>query len=104
MYAVISDRSRQFKVQVGDQIICDDLDWTEDNRQVTFDEVLLVSNEGQVRLGKPTVEGARVTAEVIGQATGEKLVVFKYRRRKDSRSKRGHRQHYTKVRITGIEA
>jgi large subunit ribosomal protein L21 len=71
---------------------------------VTFDEVLLVGEEGEVRVGRPTLEGASVTGEVLGVAKGEKLVAFRFKRRKNVRVKRGHRQKYTRVRITGIEA
>ena len=104
MYAVISDRQRQFTVREGDVILCDTMDSVESGQEVTFDQVALVSNEGQVRVGKPLVEGAAVKGEVLGSAKGPKLVVFKFRRRKDSRCKNGHRQHYTRVRITSIQA
>jgi large subunit ribosomal protein L21 len=101
MYAIISDRSSQTKVSVGDEILCDLTDVSPGDT-VTFDEVLLVGDEGQVRLGKPTVAGAKVTAEVIGEDHGKKLVVFRFRRRKNVRVKNGHRQRYTRVRITDI--
>ena len=101
MYAVINDRSRQFTVREGDEILCDTFA-TEPGQEVRFDQVALVSNEGDVRVGKPLVEGASVVGEVVGPAKGPKLVVFKFRRRKDSRTKRGHRQGYTRVRITSI--
>ena len=101
MYAIISDRSSQTKVSVGDEILCDLTDASPGDT-VTFDEVLLVGDEGQVRLGKPTVAGAKVTAEVIGEDHGKKLVVFRFRRRKNVRVKNGHRQRYTRVRITDI--
>jgi len=104
VYAVISDRDRQYGVRVGDVILCDVSDaWTE-GTEVTFDQVHLLSNEGDVRVGKPTVGGASVRGEVVGSARGEKLVVFKFKRRKGARCKRGHRQSYAKVRITGIDA
>jgi large subunit ribosomal protein L21 len=101
MYAIISDRSNQAKVSIGDEILCDLTDAAPGDT-VTFDHVLLVGDEGQVRLGKPTVAGAQVTAEVIGEDHGKKLVVFRFRRRKNVRVKNGHRQRYTRVRITGI--
>ncbi|MFT5284524.1 MAG: large subunit ribosomal protein L21 [Planctomycetota bacterium] len=104
MYAVISDRQRQFTVREGDVILCDTMDSVESGQEISFDQVALVSNEGQVRLGKPLVEGASVKGEVLGLAKGPKLVVFKFRRRKDSRCKNGHRQKYTRVRITSIQA
>lgn len=104
MYAIISDRSRQHSVREGDVITCDLMEGQEPGSTVTFDKVLLVSNEGQVTVGKPTVEGATVTAEVVGAAKGPKLVVFRFKRRKNVRVKRGHRQKHTEVRITSINA
>ena len=103
MYAIISDRSRQTRVQVGDEILCDLMQDPEPGSEVTFDQVLAIGQEGQVRLGKPTVEGAQVKGEVMGEVKGKKLVVFRFKRRKNVRRKTGHRQHYTRVRITGIE-
>ena len=104
MHAVISDRGRQASVHVGDVLACDlNSDWNEGD-SVTFDQVLLLSNEGEVQIGAPTVPGARVTARVLGMRKGEKLVVFRFKRRKNVRVKRGHRQRYTHVEITGIEA
>jgi large subunit ribosomal protein L21 len=104
MYAVISDRQRQFTVREGDVILCDTMSSAEPGQEVQFDRVSLVSDEGQVRVGKPHLDGASVKGEVLGAAKGPKLVVFKYRRRKDSRRKNGHRQKYTRVRITSIQA
>lgn len=104
MYAIIRDRGNQATVREGDEILIDRNAELEAGSTVTFDEVLLVSNEGNVRVGKPTVEGASVSAEVMGPAKGEKLVVFRFKRRKNVRVKKGHRQKYTRVRITGISA
>jgi large subunit ribosomal protein L21 len=70
--------------------------------KVTFDEVLFVGNEGKFQVGAPLVKGASVTGEVIGEAMGDKVIAFRFKRRKNVRKKRGHRQHYTQVRITGI--
>ena len=103
MYAVISDRSNQATVRVGDVIDCDlNTDLTTGD-EVTFDRVLMISDEGNVRVGTPTVDGASVTAKVIGDSRGKKLVVFRFKRRKNVRVKRGHRQKYTRVKITGID-
>ena len=85
-------------------IQCDSLDNAEPGSTITFDNVLLVSNEGNVSIGTPQVDGASVTGEVIGDTKGPKLVVFRFKRRKNVRVKRGHRQAYTAVRITGINA
>ncbi len=83
------------------------MDWKdglEAGETLTFDQVLLVSNEGQVTIGTPMVDGASVTAEVIGAAKGPKLTVFRFKRRKNVRVKKGHRQKYVQVRVTGINA
>ncbi|MEM6674007.1 MAG: 50S ribosomal protein L21 [Planctomycetota bacterium] len=104
MYAIISDRNNQATVRVGDEILCDLMDESERGSTVTFDHVLLVGKEGDVRVGKPTLEGATVSGEVIGEARGDKVVVFRFKRRKNIRVKRGHRQRYTRVRITDISA
>ena len=103
MFAVISDRGRQAGVRVGDVLDCDlNLSWTQGDT-VTFDQVLLTSNEGDVRVGAPAVDGVSVTAEVVGHVKGKKEVVFRFKRRKNVRVKNGHRQNHTRVRITGIE-
>ena len=104
VYAVIRDRGRQSSVRVGDLLECDlNDDWKEGD-SVTFDEVLVLSNEGEVKVGTPCVDGASVTAEVLGLAKGPKEVVFRFKRRKNVRVKKGRRQSYTRVRITKIEA
>lgn len=103
MYAIIQRNSRQTTVRQGDVIEIDlesDLDV---GAKITFDEVLLVGNEGSVKVGKPTVRGASVTGEVVGAGSGPKVIAFRFRRRKNIRKKRGHRQHYTRVKITGIQ-
>ena len=104
MYAIILDRTRQTTVREGEVLLLD-LDTSHavgDN--LTFNDVLLVGDEGNVKLGKPLVAGASVTAEVLGMVKGEKLIAFRFKRRKGVRRKRGHRQKYTQVRITGITA
>lgn len=101
MYAIIADRNQQTKVQKGDVILCD-LNGKTKGDKVTFDRVLLVGNEGQVTIGKPTVAGASVTGEVLGEATGPKVIAFRFKRRKGVRKKHGHRQSYTQVKITDI--
>jgi large subunit ribosomal protein L21 len=102
VYAVISDRSRQFTVRPGDQILCDLGASAAKGESVTFSDVLLVGGEGAVRVGKPYLDGASVVGEVLGEAKGDKLVAFRFRRRKNVRVKRGHRQKYTSVRIQEI--
>lgn len=102
MYAIISDRGRQTTVRVGD-VVDLDLNDAEPGSEITLDRVLLVGGEGGVRLGAPTVDGASVTAKVIGLHKGDKVVAFRFRRRKNVRVKRGHRQRYTRVEVTGID-
>jgi large subunit ribosomal protein L21 len=104
VFAVIDDRSRQYGVRQGDTVACDLAgDWKPGD-EVVFDRVLLLSHEGEVRVGKPCVAGATVRAQVVGEVKGEKLVVFRFKRRKNNRKKTGHRQRYAEVRITAIEA
>jgi len=103
MYAVISDRNNQTTVREGDVILCDLQKNAQPGDKLTFD-VLLLSNEGDLRVGTPIVDGASVSGEVLGMEKGEKVVAFRFKRRKNVRVKRGHRQRYTRVRITGIQA
>jgi len=103
VYAVIEDRGRQAGVRVGDVVACDlNTDWNVGDT-VIFDQVLVLSNEGEVRVGTPHLAGVTVTGDVLGVVKGKKEVVFRYKRRKNVRVKTGHRQGYTEVRITGIE-
>jgi len=103
VYAVINDRSRQFTVRKGDEILCDLGPAFQEGETVTFDQVHLVGDEGEVKLGKPFLEGAVVKGKVLGEAKGEKLIVFRFKRRKNVRVRQGHRQHYARVRIQEIE-
>lgn len=103
MYAIIQSKSRQHTVRAGDVVDLDLDSALEPGAKITFDEVLLVGNEGQVRLGKPLVAGASVTAEVLAAVKGKKVIAFRFKRRKNVRKKRGHRQQYTRVKITGIQ-
>jgi len=104
VFAVISDRNRQIGVRVGDVVACDlNVDWKA-GEAVTFERVLLISNEGQVHLGKPTVAGAKVQGKVLGDFRGVKTVSMRFKRRKNVRRKQGHREGYTRVEITGIQA
>ena len=101
MYAVIRDGGRQFTVREGDRILVDRKDLKAD-AEIRFEEVLLLGDENGAKMGKPTVSGAAVVGKVLGERLGEKLVVFKFRRRKDSKMKKGHRQKYTAVRVEKI--
>lgn len=101
MYAIIRTGDKQFRVQPGSTIRVPALA-AEVGETVTFDEVLLASADGDVRIGAPVIEGAAVTGEVVAHGKGEKIIVFKWKRRKNYRRKQGHRQKYTEVRIGEI--
>ena len=100
MYAIIATGGKQYRVSEGDVIYIEKIDAQVDST-VSFD-VLLVGNDGDVKVGTPIVEGVKAEGKVVGQVRGEKIVVFKYRPKKDSKSIRGHRQPYTKVQIEKI--
>lgn len=103
MYAVILTGGKQYRVQEGDIIyvekIAADVDST-----VEINDVLVVSKDGKLVVGKPTVEGAKVTAKVLKQGKAKKIIVFKYKHKKDYKKKQGHRQPYTQLKIEKIEA
>jgi large subunit ribosomal protein L21 len=101
MYAIITDGSRQYKVEEGQELVIDYRD-VPAGEQVTFDRVLAVGGEGDATLGSPLVKGASVAAEVLGPEKGDKLVIQKLRRRKNMRRKTGARHIYTRVRIGKI--
>jgi len=101
MYAIIADGGRQYKVEEGQTL---EIDFREaaPGDTLTFDRVLAVSTDSGFKLGKPTVSGAKVSAKVVGETKGEKIFVQKFRRRKNSKRRTGHRQKYVKVRIESI--
>jgi large subunit ribosomal protein L21 len=99
MFAVIRTGGKQYRVAKDDVIAIEKLEG-DAGAKVTFAEVLMVDQAA----GVPLVAGAKVTGEILEQGRGEKVISFKKRRRKDSRRKRGHRQHFTKVKITDIKA
>ena len=99
-YAVIRTGGKQYKVAEGDTVRVDLLSGAAGDK-VKFDEVLMIGGD-EPKIGKPTVAGASVEAQIIGEAKGDKLVVFKFRKRKRSRKKAGHRQHFTAVKITQV--
>ncbi|WP_067932992.1 50S ribosomal protein L21 [Alicyclobacillus kakegawensis] len=102
MYAIVATGGKQYKVSVGDVVTVEKLA-AEVGDSVTLDEVYLVSGDGGVRVGSPVVPGARVIAKVEGHGRGEKIVVFKYKPKKNYHKKQGHRQPYTRLRIEAIE-
>ena len=102
MYAVIRTGGKQYKVAQGDEIKLEKLPG-QIGDQVVFDQVLLTSDGENVKLGKPTLEKARVVGKITGQGRNRKVVIFKFKRRKGYQKRRGHRQYFTQVRIEGIE-
>lgn len=103
MYAIIRTGGKQFRAEPGKTIKVPSL--TADvGETVTFDDVLITHTDDGVQVGQPTVEGARVTGEVVEHGKGEKIIVFKWKRRKNYRRKQGHRQKYTAIRIDEINA
>lgn len=103
MYAVLKTGGKQFRVSEGDVLFVEKLE-AEVDSVVELTEVLAVSNGETLTVGKPVVEGAKVLAKVVAQGKAKKVVVFKYKRKKDYRRKNGHRQPYTKILIEKIEA
>ncbi|MBR2103535.1 MAG: 50S ribosomal protein L21 [Prevotella sp.] len=105
MYAIVEINGQQFKAEQGKKLFINHIREAEEGQTVEFDKVLLVDNEGAVTIGTPTVEGAKVVCEVINPLVkGDKVIVFKMKRRKDYRKKNGHRQQYTQVEIKSVIA
>jgi large subunit ribosomal protein L21 len=103
MYAILETGGKQYRVNAGDKLEIERLT-TEAGKEFTFDRILMVNNDGSVRVGTPTVEGATVTADVVEHKRGDKVVVFKFKRRKGYHKKQGHRQELTVVKIKSINA
>lgn len=101
MYAIIETGGKQYRVQNGDKIAVEKLG-IEDGQQVTFDKVLVVGDGADVKVGAPYVDGVTVEGTVVETGKGKKVVIFKYKAKKDYRKKQGHRQPYTLVEITSI--
>lgn len=102
MYAIIAAGGKQHKVAVGDVIYVEKLD-VADGKKVKFD-TLMYSDGKKVTIGTPLIKGVTVEGKVLKQVKGKKLIVFKYKPKKNIRKKQGHRQNYTRVEITGITA
>ena len=101
MYAIIESCGRQYKVAEGDVVFFEKLE-AEEGKKVTFDNVVLVSEEGKVQIGNPYVKGVKVEGKVVSHGKHKKIIVFKMKAKKNERKKQGHRQPYTKVEITSI--
>ena len=101
MYAIVEIAGQQFKVEQGQEIFVHRLEG-EEGSNVSFDNVLLVDNEGKVSVGTPKVEGASVNAKIVAHTKGDKVLVFKKKRRKGYQKENGHRQYLSKVLIEKI--
>ena len=105
MYAIVEINGQQFKVEEGKKLFVNRLKDAEAGKTVEFDKVLLVDNEGAVTVGAPTVEGAKVVVEVVNPLVkGDKVIVFKMKRRKDYRKKNGHREQFTQIEVKQVIA
>ena len=102
MYAIIESCGKQYKVAQGDVVFFEKLD-AEEGKKVTFDKVILVSEDGKVQVGNPYVKGVKVEGKVVSHGKAKKIIVFKMKPKKNYRRKQGHTQPYTKVEITGIK-
>ena len=102
MYAIIEACGKQYKVTQGDFVFFEKLD-TAEGKKITFDKVVLFSDDKKVQVGAPYVKGIKVEGKVISHGKGKKILVFKYKPKKNYRRTRGHRQPYTKVEITGFK-
>ena len=102
MYAIIESCGRQYKVAEGEVIFFEKLD-VEEGKKVTFDNVVLISDDGKVQVGAPYVKGVKVEGKVVSHGKEKKVLVYKYKAKKNYRRTQGHRQPYTKVEITKIK-
>lgn len=103
MYAIIKTGGKQYRVSEGDVLQVEKLN-AEKDAEVVFEDVLAVVNDGDVKVGKPTIDGAKVTAKVVEHGKGAKVLVFKYKAKANIRKRQGHRQPFTSVEITSIQA
>ena len=103
MYAIIDTGGKQYKVEAGNTVFIEKLD-VEAGSEITFDKVIAVGAEDGIKVGAPYVEGATVTAKAVKNGKGKKITVFTYKSKKNEKRKMGHRQPYTKVEISAINA
>ncbi len=102
MYAIVESGGKQIHVSPGEQVKVEKID-VEVGAKVEFDKILLLNRDGKMELGRPYIEGARVTGTVLEQGRGAKILVFKKKRRKQYRRTQGHRQAFTAIRVQSIE-
>ncbi len=103
MFAIVTIAGQQFKVSEGQELLVNSLD-AQEGDSISFDDVLLVSNDENVSIGSPIIDSANVKATVIGEDRGDKVIIFKKKRRKGYKVKNGHRQPYTRIKIDAINA
>ena len=101
MYAVIRTGGKQYRIQVGEKIKVEQIE-AQSGSELILDQVLMVADGEKISMGNPLVEGATVSATVLGQGRHDKIRIFKMRRRKHYQKHQGHRQNYTEIQITGI--
>ena len=104
MYAIVEVLGQQFKVEAGRRVYVHRMETAERGSQIELDKVLLIDNEGNITVGAPVIEGAKVVAEVLSHVRGEKVLVFHKIRRKGYRKLNGHRQNFTELMIKEIKA
>lgn len=105
MYAIVEINGQQFKAEQGKKLFVHHIKDVKEGQSVEFDKVLLVDNEGKVQVGAPTVDGAKVVCEVVSPLVkGDKVIVFKMKRRKDERKRNGHREQFTQIEIKQVIA
>ncbi|MBS3995054.1 MAG: 50S ribosomal protein L21 [Alkaliphilus sp.] len=102
MYAIIETGGKQYRVQEGDTLFVEKLEVNQ-GETIEFVKVLAVSKDGELSLGTPVVNGAKVIATVVENGKGPKIIIFKYKPKKDYRKKQGHRQPYTKIKVEKIQ-
>ncbi len=103
MYAIVNIAGQQFKVQKDQQVIVHRL-VGEEGKKLEFSDVVLIDNDGKIKVGTPAVQGASVSARIVGHLRGDKIIIFKKKRRKGYQKQSGHRQDLTKIQIDGITA
>ncbi len=101
MYAIVEIAGQQFKVQKDQYLYAHRIEG-EEGADVTFEKVMLIDEEGSVTLGTPLIDGAQVKGKILSHVKGDKIIVFKKKRRKGYKKKNGHRQHFTKIQISDI--
>ena len=105
MYAIVEINGQQFKAEQGKKLFVHHIKDAKEGQSVEFDKVLLVDNEGKVQVGAPTGDGAKVVCEVVSPLVkGDKVIVFKMKRRKDERKRNGHREQFTQIEIKQVIA